>query len=134
VVTHAIGNRGAHFPPGFAPVVRAIDSLTRPDDIVLIDPATEDAWLKLHRASNRPTLVAWKFLPTDPDEILRWYALNELRKRIYETGCATPMPDLPIRWLVSTRLDTDTIPMACGRVAWREGPVGLIQVERRNRQ
>jgi len=72
--------------------------------------------------------VAWKFLPTNPDEILRWNGLLELRKRIYQTGCTAPMPDLPIRWLVSTHLDTDSRPLGCGPVAWRQGDVALIQI------
>ena len=103
-------------------------------NIVLIDPKQENLWLQLHRVSRRPTLVAWKFLPTDPDEILRWNELLELRKRIFETGCATPIPDsLPIRWLVSTHLDTDSKVRECGPVIWSERRVGLIEVARSGR-
>jgi hypothetical protein len=128
VVTHVTGNRRPYVQPEFTSLVAAIGSHTLPNDIVLIDPENEDNWLKLHRVIKRPTLVAYKFLPTDPNEILRWHELLELRKRIYETGCSTPMPDMPIRWLVSTHLDTDSRPMGCGPVVWREGRVGLIQI------
>jgi len=128
IVSHARGERRAWRPPAFDQVVSAIASHTSPGDLVLIDPTDEGQWLKLHRVINRPTLVAWKFLPTDPNEILRWYSLLELRKRIYETGCATPMQDIPIRWLVSSHLDTNPKPIECGRVVWREGRVGLIEV------
>ena len=130
VVAHARGLRRIHPPPGFDQLVAAIRTYTRPNDIVLIDPSSENRYLRLHRAINRPTLVAWKFLPTNPDEILRWYSLLELRKRIYETGCATAMPpELPIRWVVSTNMDSTSKPAECGRVVWREGSVGLIEVE-----
>jgi hypothetical protein len=128
VITHAIGNRRPYVQPEFDQLVAAIGSHTGPHDLVLIDPVNEDVWLKLHRVIKRPTLVAWKFLPTNPDEILRWNGLLELRKRIYQTGCTAPMPDLPILWLVSTHLDTDSRPLGCGPVAWRQGDVALIQI------
>ena len=130
IIRQARGQRRVYQPPEFEHLVAAIGALTQPNDIVLIDPKGEDRWLKLHRVINRPTLVAWKFLPTNPAEIIRWYNLLELRKQIYETGCGTTMPDLPIRWLVCTHLDTDPRPTGCGAVVWREGRVGLIQVEK----
>ena len=64
-------------------------SNSQPDDIVLLEPYQEMSakYAILHREIPRPTLVSWKFVPSNRVEILRWYALIRARDQLFVGGC-----------------------------------------------
>ncbi|HET8623028.1 MAG TPA: hypothetical protein VFM14_05660 [Gemmatimonadales bacterium] len=123
--------RGADLPERPA-LVAAIQTHTQPTDVVLIEPyrELEGEYVSLHRHIPRPTLVSWKFVPTTPEEILRWHALQQMRVAIFAHGCQARVTE-PVRWLVTLRRETLARVAACGPTVWRRGNVALIRVDRR---
>ena len=110
-------------------LVAAVVSHTAPGDVILIEPFREfDAdYLSLHRQIPRPTLVSWKFVPTNPVDILRWQSYIEMRSDVFAKGCVAPM-SMPVRWLVTLRPESVARLANCGPAVWRRGNVALIPV------
>src|SRR5581483_8096407 len=59
-----------------------------PRDVVLVDPAIEYSFLGIERRTGHPSLVMWKFMPTNDRDILEWYRRIEFRRKLFESGCA----------------------------------------------
>ena len=116
-------------------LVTAIEAYAKPDDIVLLEPYNEfdPAYLRLHRDIRQPTLVSSKFVPTNPDELLRWYSLIQMRKAIFDNGCENKL-EFPIRWLVTFRPKSMEKLKNCGQVVWRNRDVALIEIDERYRK
>ncbi|WP_339110013.1 DUF6798 domain-containing protein [Thioclava sp. GXIMD4216] len=86
---------------------------TPPEALFLIAPAKGDMRsdadmprLGLERLSQRATLVNWKFVPTTPSEIIRWYRLLQLRQQVFAGDCAAlgQLPtSRPVDYLVIER-------------------------------
>jgi hypothetical protein len=110
-------------------LVAAVATITAPGDVVLIEPIQEhDAeYLRLHREISRPTLVSFKFVPTNPPDVLRWGAYLELRRDLFAHGCSSPR-EVPVRWLVTLRRASVDRVLSCGQPVWRKGNVALIPV------
>ena len=119
-----------HVFPEKAELIAAVNAYTKPDEIVLIEPYQEfeQEYLSLHRDIDRPTLVSWKFVPTNPEDILRWYSYIQLRKSIFQQGCGQHS-DVPIRWLISLHPESLATLANCGPVVWRSGNVALIDMK-----
>jgi hypothetical protein len=120
--------RGPRFP--YTPaLVAAIQAHSRPSDIVLVEPVEkqDDSYLYLHRVIPRPTLVTWKFVPTNAADTMRWYTFLRERERIFTQGCGQ-RPDPPVRLLVAFHQDVAQRLQDCGPVVWRRDPVTLIEV------
>jgi hypothetical protein len=83
--------------------------------------------MRLVRLLPRPTLANWKFVPTNPAEILRWQSYMELRREVFANGCAT-RTSVPVRWLVTLEPGTAARLKGCGPPVWRQGSVALIPV------
>lgn len=115
--------------PESAVLVAAIAEHTAPGDVLLFEPHREFApdHLRLHRLARRPTLVAQKFLPTNPADILRWDSYVRMRKALFARGC--PAPAGPARWLVTLRPETAVRLASCGPTLWQKGNISLIRVE-----
>ena len=60
-----------------------------PGDIVLIDPDVEIQLLDFERRTGRPTLVMWKFAPTNDADLIAWYRRIKLRRALFDQGCGT---------------------------------------------
>src|SRR5262249_39700199 len=64
---------------------------TPPDAIVVIEPTAQTdwaaPWLAFERLIGRPTLVSFKFVPTQKADIARWYRLVRWRKAVFEGNC-----------------------------------------------
>jgi hypothetical protein len=120
--------RGQSFP--YAPaLVAVIEGHSRPTDIVLVEPVErrDERYLYLHRVIPRPTLVTWKFVPTNAADTVRWYARLQERDRIFDQGCG-PRPDPPVRLLVAFHQDVAQRLQECGPVVWRHDAVTLIEI------
>ena len=114
-------------------LIAAIESNSQPDDIVLLEPYQEMSakYAILHREIPRPTLVSWKFVPSNRVEILRWYALIRARDQLFVGGCGggialEPKPAL----LVTFTADSAQRIGDCGPVVWNKGTVQLTKVAR----
>lgn len=119
-------------PPAIAfewELVGAIESNSAPEDIVLIEPIHEmrAAYGRLHRVIPRPTLVSWKFAPTSPADILRWYDLIQRRERFFTDGCVALMQP-PVRLLVVFSRDTAAKMRECADVVWEHDEASLLRV------
>jgi hypothetical protein len=113
--------------PERAELIEAVAAKTAPGDVVLIEPfrQMQPDHLRLHREMPRPTLVARKFLPTNPADLLRWDAYLRMETALFENGCQGPAP--PVRWLVALRPATAArLERSCGTAIWRKGNVALI--------
>jgi hypothetical protein len=115
-------------------LVAAVEAHSKVQDIVLIEPYDEmnPQYLRLHRDIARPTLVSWKFVPSNPQDILRWYSLVQIRRRIFLHGCGSNTA-LPIRWLITLRPTSMERIRNCGPVVWQKGNVALVQVSNNSR-
>jgi hypothetical protein len=114
-------------------LIAAIEANSQPDDIVLLEPYQEMSakYAILHREIPRPTLVSWKFVPSNRVEILRWYALIQARDQLFVGGCGggialEPKPAL----LVTFTADSAERVGDCGPVVWNNGAVQLTKVAR----
>jgi hypothetical protein len=113
--------------PERADLIDAVAAHTAPGDVVLIEPfrQMQPDHLRLHREMPRPTLVALKFLPTNPADVLRWDAYLRMQKELFENGCRVSVA--PVRWLVTLRPKTAArLEQSCGPAVWRKGNVALI--------
>jgi hypothetical protein len=121
--------RSAPAIPHEQELIAAIDRNSGPKDIVLIEPFNEmhTDYVRLHRVIPRPTLVAWKFAPTDPADLLRWYDLIQRREHLFAEGCVAPMQP-PVQFLLIFRKDTADRMRECGDVIWKRDEVLLMRV------
>ena len=54
---------------------------------MLIDPGVEAQWLEFERRTGHPTLVMWKFAPTNDAELIAWYRRMQRRQAVFDQGC-----------------------------------------------
>jgi len=57
------------------------------DAVILVEPAVEPLFLDIERRTERPSLVMWKFAPTNDPQLREWYRRIEFRKSLFEGGC-----------------------------------------------
>ena len=110
-------------------LIAAIENNSSPDDIVLIEPFNEmhTGYVRLHRVIPRPTLVSWKFAPTAPADLLRWYDLIRRRERLFAEGCAAPMEPRVQLLLIFHKEIADRM-RECGDVVWERDEALLMRV------
>lgn len=110
-------------------LVGAIERNSARQDIVLLEPLHEmrAEYGRLHRVIPRPTLVSWKFAPTSPADVLRWYDLIQKRERLFTRGCATPM-EPPVTLLVVFSQATAAKLRDCVEVVWEHEEASLLRV------
>jgi len=110
-------------------LISAIEQNSAAEDIVLIEPFNEmqSQYAHLHRAIPRPTLVSWKFAPTYPSDVLRWYDLIQRRERYFESGCTEPMQP-KVKLLVIFQKDVAARMRGCGTAVWENDEAVLIAV------
>lgn len=106
----------------FSGKVTSLISRTPKTEIFLIDPQleAEQKYLSFERRFNRPTLVTYKFVPTSPNEIKRWYFLQQQKQQLFTKGCpAKIIQDYNIHYLV-THLENNQV-NNCGKIIYRRG-------------
>jgi len=110
-------------------LIAAVVAHTAPGDLVLLQPDRDGNrdYMSLVRLLPRPTLANWKFVPTNPAEILRWQSYMDLRREIFANGCAT-RTTVPVRWLVTLEPGAVERLKGCGPPVWRKGDVALVPV------
>ncbi len=101
-------------------LVAAVTTLAAPGDIVLIDPVVEGQWLDFERRTAHPTLVMWKFAPTNDAELITWYRRIERRRAVFDQGCVADIGVVRLAFLLTTpagvsRLATTRAPRCSAR-------------------
>jgi hypothetical protein len=86
------------------------------DAVVLIDPATEASFLDFERRTAHPSLVMWKFAPTNDKQLREWYRRLEFRKSLFEDGCK-PVLAYRVDFLLTTPGNAAALAPGCGRAA-----------------
>jgi hypothetical protein len=107
----------------FLDVVRVV----APGDVVLIDPDIEMQLLDFERRTGRPTLVSWKFAPSNDRELIVWYRRVELRRALFGQGCGMSLPD--VHYLLTTPASAPRLAASCGPEAFRVGQWVLLRRE-----
>lgn len=108
-------------------IVTAVQQMTSPDDVVLIDPDAEMDWLDFERRTGRSTWVAWKFAPTNDTELITWYRRIKIRQAVFDQGCSAD-PDLPHQiFLLAATAAASRLSASCGAELFRTGRWVLLQ-------
>ena len=104
---------------------------TPPDATVVIEPTERTdwtlPWLAFERLIDRPTLVSFKFVPTQKADIARWYRLVRWRKAVFEGDCGR-ISEHPAAYLVTLNAATLTRVAVCGDIVWTNGTYGVVQI------
>jgi hypothetical protein len=116
-------------------IVNAVQQLTSPGDVVLIDPDAEMDWLDFERRTGRPTWVAWKFAPTNDAELITWYRRIEARAAAFNQGCDADLGLAYRTFLLATTATASRLSSSCAPELFHAGPWVLLQTMRnRSRQ
>jgi hypothetical protein len=110
-------------------LLSAIMRVVAPGDVVLIDPDVEMQLLDFERRTVRPTLVMWKFAPTNDAELTTWYRRMELRRILFEQGCGPGAYAENIVYLLTTPAQAHRLAASCGPEALRVGQWVLLRRE-----
>ena len=97
------------------------------DEIVLVEPGPGEyvfPKVALPMLLDRPTLVSFKFVPTNARDIYRWYDLLQFRDAVFQNGCRG-IDRFPVRYLLMTRNADMTVP--CGRIVWTSDYFVLVE-------
>ncbi|MGB7931993.1 MAG: hypothetical protein WCH04_07160 [Gammaproteobacteria bacterium] len=121
--------------PGQQALIEAIETNSKPGEIVLIEPYREmkKPYVGLPRKLPRPTLVSKKFTPNNPLQIERWYELINFRKTFFENGCSQPSR-YPIRLLLVFRQQTLEHVKGCGEIVWQMYATSLVRIDKHTLQ
>ena len=99
----------------------AVSRTTNRNDVVLIDPEVDMQLLDFERRTRRPTLVNWKFAPTNDAELITWYRRMELRQALFDNGCASDAFAAGISYLLTTPTHASRLAATCGPEVFRVG-------------
>jgi hypothetical protein len=115
------GQAGAKDALGAALAERAA-----PGSVVLIDPQIEWSYLDFERRTGYPSLVAFKFMPTNDPQIVEWYRRMEFRRTLFEQGC-TANAAYPVDFLLTTPEHAAALAASCGPVVYATDDVALLR-------
>ena len=108
-------------------LARAVTRAAAPDDVVLVDPDVEAQWLDFERRTGRPTLVMWKFAPTNDAELITWYRRIRLRRILFDQGCGGETRAANIAFLLTTPAHASRLAASCGPEVFRVGQWVLLR-------
>lgn len=107
---------------------------TPPEATVVIEPTPQTdwtvPWLAFERLIGRPTLISFKFVPTQKADIARWYRLLRWRKAVFEGDCGR-LSEYPADYLVTLNVATLKRVAVCGDVVWTSASYGVVRPFRR---
>ena len=126
VGSRTLSGQLAPFDPATRLMVEEVRKRTSPSDPILLDTAL-DGRLSLIRKLDRQTVVTWKFVPTNPPDIYRWWDLMQRREQTFSGDCFKADP--AVRFLVSIAHRASTLAQ-CGRIVWSNEAYLLIEIER----
>jgi hypothetical protein len=112
-----------------AQLVDLVQRNTGAADLVLLQPGRdgEPPEVSLPRLLARPTYVSWKFVPTAPRDLLRWYERMQQRARLFDSGCLDKA-GLDPRMLVGWTQSWNEGLASCGEELWRSEHYWVVAV------
>ena len=113
------------------PLYAAIQSQSRPSDVVLIDPRLEWAMFDFERRTGRASLVMWKFDNTNDRDIVEWYRRLRFRDAIFDKGCGAAT-GWPVDDLIAAADRADALAASCGSILYRDPRAALIRLDHRS--
>ncbi|MEL7540395.1 MAG: hypothetical protein AAGJ51_05785, partial [Pseudomonadota bacterium] len=122
--------------PAESDLIAWIDAHTISDSVIVIQPVADDqfmgegngVWAGMERLLNRPTLVNFKFVPTDKADLKNWYQLTLWRRTLFAGDCSV-IHDYPVDYLITRDTRTRQQLSACVAPVWRGGELSILQVE-----
>ena len=118
-----------------ADMVNWIKEHTATDAIVMIEPLNDQPfkgegigqWAGMERLLQRPTLVNYKFVPTDKADLSRWYHLLEWRQSVFDGNCAV-IEEYPVAYLMTRTAESIDRLSACTEQVWQGEQIAILQV------
>jgi hypothetical protein len=104
----------------------ALAERAAPGSVVLIDPQLEWSYLDFERRTGHPSLVAFKFMPTNDPQIVEWYRRMEFRRTLFEQGC-TAGAAYPVDFLLTTPEHAAALTASCGPVVYATDKLALLR-------
>lgn len=111
-------------------IIKAVHDRALPSDIVLLDTKNfEGNAIALHRKLQNPTLVSYKFVPTNPTDILEWHSRLSFKDLVLTDGCNIIDWKYPVRFVVTFTSESENTLKPCGKVVWENADgSALIQL------
>ena len=97
---------------------------------MLIDPDVEAQWLEFERRTGRPTLVMWKFAPTNDAELITWYRRMQRRQAVFDQGCGVDIVAVQPVLLLTTPATASRLAGTCGLERFRDESWVLLNTTR----
>ena len=115
--------------PHEAELAAVIERESAPGEIVLVEPKLEKSqpYVGLERRLGRPTLVSYKFVPTNPKDIVRWQDLLAFRQDLFDEGCTGPLP-YPVRLVIAFGDEHRRQAETCGTAVWQRDSITVVRV------
>lgn len=112
-----------------AELIETVRNNTNENEIVLLDPANK--WdtkaIQLVRDIPRPTLVEWKFVPTQKVDILRWRNLMNLKERLFEQGC--DYANAEIKYFIIFSVQRYEPFSSCSEILYKDENLIFLQIQ-----
>jgi hypothetical protein len=118
--------RQAALGPAKDALTAALAERAAPGSVVLIDPQLEWSYLDFERRTRHPSLVAFKFMPTNDPQIVEWYRRIEFRRVLFEQGC-TASAAYPVDFLLTTPAHAAALTASCGPVVYATDKLALLR-------
>lgn len=132
VRTQITGYWNSQLHPDVEQMLPIIERETTFDEIVLIEPlemlSAPD--VTMPRQLPRPTLVARKFVPTHPADLIRWNERMTFRETVFAKGCSDNLK-YPVRLLIVFVSATLGRVSNCGPLIWSGKKYHIVRVNRR---
>jgi len=119
--------RHAALLPEKAALAAALAERAAPGSVVLIDPQLERSYLDFERRTGHPSLVAFKFMPTNDPQIVEWYRRIEFRRTLFEHGCTAGAAAYPVDFLLTTPAHAAALTASCGPVVYATDKLALLR-------
>jgi hypothetical protein len=104
----------------------ALAERAAPGSVVLIDPQLEWSYLDFERRTGHPSLVAFKFMPTNDPQIVEWYRRIEFRRALFAQGCMATAA-YPVDFLLTTPEHAAALTASCGPVIYATDKLALLR-------
>ena len=119
--------RQAALGPEKDALAAALAERAAPGSVVLIDPQLEWSYLDFERRTGHPSLVAFKFIPTNDPQIVEWYRRIEFRRTLFEQGCTAGAAAYPVDFLLTTPEHAAALTASCGPLVYATDKLALLR-------
>lgn len=121
--------------PAESDLVEWVGTQTPTGSVIVIQPLSGDrflgegsgVWSGMERLLNRPTLVNYKFVPTDKPNMLKWYQLLQWRDAVFAGDCSS-IDAYSVDYLIIREAANEPSLAACTDLVWRSGELAVLQV------